>query len=126
MDREIDRLAKKIDAGAQLIFTQPIYEMRTLEQFIKRCEQWHTPVMLGLLPLRGYRHAEFLHNEIPGMTIPEGIRESLRSAGDKASGVGVKLTQDFLREARHLVAGVYLMPPFKRYDVVPQVLEVVR
>lgn len=126
MDREIDRLAKKIDAGAQIVFTQPIYEMQTLEQFIKRCEPWHTPVMLGLLPLRGYRHAEFLHNEIPGMAIPEGIRESLRRAGDKASGVGVKLTQDFLREARHLVAGVYLMPPFKRYDVVPQVLEVVR
>ena len=82
--------------------------------------------MLGLLPLRSYRHAEFLHNEIPGMVIPESIREALRRAGDKAAGVGVQLTQEFLKEARHLVAGAYLMPPFKRYDVVPQVLEAVR
>ena len=126
MDREVDRLEKKIEAGAEIVFTQPIYEMQTLEQFIKRCEQWRRPVMLGLLPLRSYRHAEFLHNEIPGMVIPESIREALRRAGDKAAGVGVQLTQEFLKEARHLVAGAYLMPPFKRYDVVPQVLEAVR
>jgi len=126
MDREIDRLAKKIDAGADIIFTQPIYEMQTLEQFIRCIEKWHKPVMLGLLPLRSYRHAEFLHNEIPGMAIPESIREALRTAGEKGAAVGVRLTQDFLKEARHLVSGAYLMPPFKRYDVVPQVLEVIR
>lgn len=126
MEREVDRLQKKIEAGANIVFTQPIYEMQTLEQFIRRCEKWHAPVMLGLLPLRSHRHAEFLHNEIPGMVIPESVREALRRAGEKAAGVGVKLAQDFLLEARSLVAGVYLMPPFKRYDVVPQVLEVVR
>jgi homocysteine S-methyltransferase len=103
-----------------------MYEMNTLEQFVKRIEQWKKPVMLGVLPLRSYRHAEFLHNEIPGMTIPDGIREKLRSAGDKASSVGVQLTKDFLHEARHLVAGAYLMPPFKKYDVVPQILEAIR
>jgi homocysteine S-methyltransferase len=93
---------------------------------VKRIEQWKTPVMLGLLPLRSYRHAEFLHNEIPGMTIPASIRENLRSAGDKAPVLGVQLAKDLLRDARHLVAGAYLMPPFKKYDVVPQLLEVIR
>lgn len=126
MDREVRRLSMKIEAGADIIFTQPMYEMDTLEQFVKRTEQWKKPVMLGVLPLRSYRHAEFLHNEIPGMTIPERIREKLRSGGDKASAVGVQLTKDFLREARHLVAGAYLMPPFKKYDVVPQILEAIR
>jgi len=126
MDREVRRLSLKIEAGADIIFTQPIYEMNTLGQFIRRIEQWKKPVMLGILPLRSYRHAEFLHNEIPGMAIPENIRERLRSAGDKASSVGVQLTRDFLREARHQVAGAYLMPPFKKYDVVPQILEAVR
>ena len=125
MDRELKRLAKKIEAGADIVFTQPMYEMRTLEQFVKRTEQWKKPVMLGVLPLRSYRHAEFLHNEIPGMRIPESIREHLRNAGDKASVAGVQLTKDFLREARHLVSGVYLMPPFKKYDVVPQILEAI-
>lgn len=126
MDREVRRLSMKIEAGADIIFTQPMYEMNTLEQFVKRIEKWKKPVMLGVLPLRSYRHAEFLHNEIPGMTIPENIRETLRSAGDKASSAGVQLTRDFLREARHLVAGAYLMPPFKKYDVVPQILEAIR
>jgi methionine synthase / methylenetetrahydrofolate reductase(NADPH) len=126
MDREIKRLSKKIDAGADIIFTQPMYEMNTLEQFVKRVEQWKKPVMLGILPLRSYRHAEFLHNEIPGMTIPEPIRERLRGAGDKAAAAGVQLTKEFLSEARHLVAGAYLMPPFKKYDIVPQLLEAIR
>jgi len=126
MDRELKRLSMKIEAGADIVFTQPMYEMRTLEQFVKRTEQWKKPVMLGVLPLRSYRHAEFLHNEIPGMTIPESIREQLRNAGDKASVAGVQLSKDFLREARHLVAGVYLMPPFKKYDVIPQILEAIR
>ncbi len=126
MGREVDRLEKKIEAGAEIVFTQPIYEMQTLERFIKQCEKWRKPVMLGLLPLRSYRHAEFLHNEIPGMVIPESIREALRRGGDKGASIGVQLARDFLKEARHLVAGAYLMPPFKRYDVVPQVLEVVR
>jgi methionine synthase I (cobalamin-dependent)/5,10-methylenetetrahydrofolate reductase len=125
-DREISRLEKKIEAGADIIFTQPIYEMRTLEQFTRQAERWHKPVMLGLLPLRSYRHAEFLHNEIPGMTIPDSIRETLRKAGEKAATVGIQLTQDFLKDARELVCGAYLMPPFKRYDIVPQVLEVIR
>ena len=126
MEREVRRLSKKIEAGANIVFTQPMYEMNTLEQFVKRIEQWKMPVMLGVLPLRSYRHAEFLHNEIPGMIIPDGIREKLRAAGDKASWVGVQLTKDFLHEARHLVAGAYLMPPFKKYDIVPQILEAIR
>ncbi|MCX6134790.1 MAG: bifunctional homocysteine S-methyltransferase/methylenetetrahydrofolate reductase [Ignavibacteriales bacterium] len=126
MDREIRRLSKKIEAGVNIIFTQPMYEMRTLEQFIKQIEQWKTPVMLGVLPLRSHRHAEFLHNEIPGMIIPESTREKLRNAGDKAAAAGVELTKEFLLEARHLVAGAYLMPPFKKYEVVPQILEAIR
>ena len=126
MDRELNRLAKKIDAGANIIFTQPIYEMKTLEQFVKRTSEWNTPIMLGLLPLRSYKHAEFLHNEIPGMTIPESIREQLRNAGKQASATGVQLAKDFLREAKQLVAGAYLMPPFKKYDVVPEILEAIR
>ena len=79
--------------------------------------------MLGILPLRSYRHAEFLHNEIPGMVIPDSIRESLRSAGSKASVMGVQLTKEFLHNAKYLVAGAYLMPPFRKYEVISQILE---
>ena len=123
MDTELEKIAKKAAAGAHVIYTQPLYEMRTLEQFLKRIEQYKLPVMLGLLPLRSYRHAEFLHNEIPGMVIPEWIREQLRSAGDKAGALGVDIAINFLKEAKSAVAGVYMMPPFKKYDMIPKILE---
>ncbi|MFH0989146.1 MAG: bifunctional homocysteine S-methyltransferase/methylenetetrahydrofolate reductase [bacterium] len=122
-DGEVERLERKIAAGANIIFTQPIYELRTLEQFLRRIEQWKIPVMVGILPLRSYRHAEFLHHEIPGMNIPETIREALRSAGPTAASKGVELARQFLHEARTLIAGAYLMPPFKKYEVVPKILE---
>ncbi len=123
METELAKLEKKIAAGANIIFTQPMYDMHTLEQFLKRIQHWHIPVMLGLLPLRSYKHAEFLHNEIPGMTIPNTIREKLRHAGDKASTVGIEITTSFLSEAKSFVQGTYLMPPFKKYEIVPQILE---
>lgn len=123
LDAEIEKLEKKVTAGAHVVYTQPIYEMRTLEQLLKRTERWKIPIMLGLLPLRGYKHAEFLHNEIPGMTIPHWIREKLRNAGDKAASIGVEITINFLNEAKSHVAGAYIMPPFKKYEIVPKILE---
>ncbi|HEY6951503.1 MAG TPA: hypothetical protein VI758_03795, partial [Bacteroidota bacterium] len=89
----------------------------------KRIKHHNVPVMLGLLPLRSSKHAEFLHNEIPGMVIPEWIREKLRSAGDKAGALGVEIAIDFLKKARTVVAGVYMMPPFKKYEMIPRILE---
>jgi 5,10-methylenetetrahydrofolate reductase len=123
MDMELEKIGKKAAAGAHVIYTQPLYELRTLEQFLRRIEQYKLPVMLGLLPLRSYKHAEFLHNEIPGMVIPEWILEKLRQAGDKAGSLGVEIATNFLKEARSSIAGVYLMPPFKKYDIIPGILE---
>ncbi len=126
MEREIAKMEKKAEAGVDIVFTQPIYEVQILEEFIRRIESWKLPVMVGVLPLRGYKHSEFLHNEIPGMVIPSRIREKLRNAGDKAAAVGIESAKEFLREAKQMVAGAYLMPPFKKYDIVPQILEAIR
>jgi len=123
MDAELEKIEKKVAAGAHIIFTQPLYEMRTLEQFLKRIRQFRIPVMLGLLPLRSYKHAEFLHNEIPGMVIPEWIREKFQGAGEKAGALGAEIAIDFLKEAKSSVAGVYMMPPFKKYEMIPKILE---
>ena len=123
MDAELEKIEKKVAAGAHIIFTQPLYEMRTLGQFLRRIEQFKIPVMLGLLPLRSYKHAEFLHNEIPGMVIPDWIREKFRGAGEKAGALGVEIAVNFLKEAKPSVAGVYMMPPFKKYDMIPKILE---
>lgn len=126
MDREIAKMEKKVAAGVDIVFTQPIYELRTLEQFLKRIERWNVPVMVGVLPLRSYKHAEFLHNEIPGMVIPDPIRERLRHADDRAADIGIEQAIGFLSEAKSMVAGAYLMPPFKKYDIVPRILDAIR
>jgi len=81
--------------------------------------------MVGIIPLRSFKHADFLHNEIPGMRIPEQFRELMRSAGKDGMKVGVKLAMDFLKEAKSTVAGVYMMPPFQKYHVIEDLLSVI-
>lgn len=125
LDKEIEKVEKKAEAGAHIFFTQPIYEMKTLETFMKRTSHLHVPIMLGLLPLRSFKHADFLHNEVPGIVIPEKIREEMRNAGEKAASVGIRLTKEFLREAKSLVQGAYMMPPFQKYQIVDELLEVI-
>jgi len=123
LDYEISRLEKKVEAGAQIVFTQPLYEMRTLELFIKKIEHLKIPIMLGILPLRSYKHAEFLHNEVPGINIPDWVREKLYLAHDDAGKVGVEISAQFLKEAKHLVQGAYLLPPFKKYHIAVEILQ---
>jgi homocysteine S-methyltransferase len=125
MDVEIEKTERKVEAGANIFFTQPIFEMKTLEAFLKRIEHLKTPVMLGIIPLRSYKHADFLHNEVPGMRIPEKFREMMRHADTNAPNVGITLAMDFIKEAKSCVAGVYMMPPFQKYHVIDELLSVV-
>ena len=122
-DYEIEKLVRKVEAGAEVIFTQPIYENDTFIKFLKAIEPLRTPVVLGILPLRGHRHAEFLHHEIPGINIPARIREKMFRAGKEAADVGIDISAEFLREVKSAVQGAYLLPPFKKYDVAVRVLE---
>ncbi|MEE9288689.1 MAG: bifunctional homocysteine S-methyltransferase/methylenetetrahydrofolate reductase, partial [Bacteroidota bacterium] len=122
IDTELDRTRKKVEAGAQVLFTQPVYEMKTLEWFLDQIKDLRVPVMLGILPLRSHKHAEFLHHEVPGIRIPDTVREEMRRAGDKASRLGVELAVNLLREAKPFVQGVYMMPPFKKYSIVADIL----
>jgi methionine synthase / methylenetetrahydrofolate reductase(NADPH) len=124
MEHEMAKLERKVESGANMLFTQPVFEMKTLETFLRQIEYLKIPVMIGVIPLRSFKHADFLHNEIPGMRIPERIREQLRSAGKEAGKVGIELSKDFLKEAKSMVAGVYLMPPFRKYYVIDEVLSV--
>ncbi len=123
LDYEISRLEKKVEAGAQIVFTQPLYEMKTLELFVKKIEHLKIPIMLGILPLRSYKHAEFLHNEVPGINIPDWVREKLFLAHDDAGKVGIEISAQFLKEAKPLIQGVYLLPPFKKYHIAVEILQ---
>ncbi|MGQ0550316.1 MAG: bifunctional homocysteine S-methyltransferase/methylenetetrahydrofolate reductase [Armatimonadota bacterium] len=115
LDRELRGLERKLAAGADFICTMPIFEPQILERFHARVGDLPVPMLIGVLPLHGSRHAEFLHNELPGMVIPEAIRTHLRSARDGREA-GLRLAADLLRAVRDRVDGAYLIPSFGRYD----------
>jgi len=123
---EVHRFHRKVEAGARWVQTQPVYDLPTLERFLDLAGGSPVPVIVGVMPLHSFRHAEFLHNEVPGITIPEAIRERLSAAGDQALRVGIEIAQDLVQTVRRRYAGVYLMPSFGRFEVVAEVLDALR
>jgi methionine synthase I (cobalamin-dependent)/5,10-methylenetetrahydrofolate reductase len=128
LDEELERFQRKMEAGAEFAMTQPLYELETLTRFLDKLGKMgkkRVPILLGLLPLQSHRHAEFLHNEVPGIHVPDHAREAMRTAGEKGIAIGVEMCRKLLLEARDLVEGAYLMPSFGRYEVVARVAEAV-
>jgi homocysteine S-methyltransferase len=123
--REIERLRAKKAAGAELVMTQPVYSPAVLDRFLNDVAPLEMPVLVGILPLASYRNAEFLHNEVPGMQVPEEIRERMRGAGAGASArkEGVAIAREMLGAVRHRVAGAYVMPPLERYELALEVVD---
>jgi methionine synthase / methylenetetrahydrofolate reductase (NADH) len=131
LQRETRTLRRKIDAGADFALSQPIYDRSKLDEFFAVYEKrWGEPltlpVLVGLLPLRTVRHAEFLHNEVPGIEIPEPIRDRMRRAGTNSWKEGLGIADELSAELRDGAAGLYLIPPFGRYDVAAELIERVR
>jgi homocysteine S-methyltransferase len=126
---EWDRLERKLAGGAHLIMTQPLYSVEQVETMLEESRVrfgsggFPVPLLLGVLPLQSTRHAEFLHNEVPGITIPEEARTALRAAGDRGAELGLEMALDLLEAVRDEVAGTYIMPSFGRYE---QCAELVR
>ncbi|MEE9394309.1 MAG: bifunctional homocysteine S-methyltransferase/methylenetetrahydrofolate reductase [Planctomycetota bacterium] len=125
-DRELERLAKKIANGAEMIMTQPVYDPAILERFLNDTRSFEVPVLVGILPLASPRNAEFLHNEVPGMQIPEPILKRMHQAGSGDAGrqEGIRIAQDMLESVKNDVVGAYVMPPFSRYQAALDVLQV--
>lgn len=118
-ENEMRKFEKKAAAGAQYCLTQPVYEIGLLERFLDDVRGYRIPVLVGVLPLVSSRNAEFLHNEVPGMSIPRSVRSRLAAAPtrQRARDVGVSVARDMVAAARDLAAGVYVMPPFNRFDL---------
>jgi methionine synthase / methylenetetrahydrofolate reductase (NADH) len=124
MDLEFERVKKKLDAGPQFVMTQPVYELECWQRFVERLSGLtKIPILIGILPLQSYRHAEFLHNEVPGIHVPEWIRGRMHEAGNEGQKVGVELARELLSECKSMASGVYLMPSFGRYENCLDVLE---
>ncbi len=125
-EQEIEKYRQKIEAGAQFLMTQPIYELAPLVRFLERAGKPPIPMLLGCIPLHSSRHAEFLHNEVPGITIPDDVRARMRAAGERGHEEGLKLARELLTAARSMVEGVYMMPSYGRYDIVGELTRMLR
>ncbi len=126
LEDEARRLHAKLEAGAHFVMTQPIFDVDVWTKFLKVFGETSlpVPVMVGILPLQSSRHAEFLHNEVPGITLTDRARERMRLAGPQGRAEGVRMAQELLEDLVPLSQGVYLMPSFGRYEVAAEVLDV--
>lgn len=134
-EQEIKNLKRKLKAGADFILTQPIYDPSAAVQFLQHIETdlgapLPIPVLVGILPLANNRHAAFLHNEVPGITIPDTLRIRMEEAAAKSSETasieGIQIAIELVQQVRPFVQGIYLMPPFNRFDSAAEIIEAVK
>jgi 5,10-methylenetetrahydrofolate reductase len=126
-DRELERFAWKVDAGAEFAVTQPVFDPEALARVIEKAGR-RVPVIASLWPLTSLRNAEFLGNEVPGLHVPGSIIERMRRAqaqgGEAAQAEGVRIAQEMFEAVRGVVQGVQVSAPFGRIDQALEVLEV--
>jgi methionine synthase / methylenetetrahydrofolate reductase(NADPH) len=126
LDQEVEKLRRKVEAGAHAFWTQPVFEIEALENALELIGDDGVCILLGLMPLRSSRQAEFLHHEVPGIYIPKHVRQNLASLPpEDAPKYGVEVAQRLLSEAEPLVSGAYIMPPASAPDLAGDVLEAI-
>jgi len=127
LDYELRRLDWKVKAGAEYAITQPVFDVRQLEHFLGRIEHMKLPIVAGIWPLLSYRNAQFMNNEVPGVSVPDEVMERMRIASEKskehALHEGVTIARETLARVRGRVAGVQVSAPLGRVDLALQVFE---
>jgi len=130
MENEIKNLYRKIKAGADFFLTQPVYRADDGPKLIEAYEAKHgklnQPILVGILPLVNVKHANFLHNEVPGISIPDVIRKRIEAAGDDGVKAGVEIAVELVDQLKAWAGGAYIMPQFHKYDMVAEIIESVK
>jgi homocysteine S-methyltransferase len=121
LNREVERLKRKRDSGAQFAVTQPIYDAAGANEINAATRGIDIPIVMGILPLRTPRHAEFLHQKVAGIAVPEPVRRRMHQAEDPVAE-GAANAREMLTLAREGFAGACIMPPFDHYEVLTDVL----
>ncbi len=129
-EKEMKNLRRKIQAGADFFLTQPIYDPARarafLDDYADRQGGFDKPILVGILPLVSARHANFLHNEVPGIVIPYETLERVEAAGEEAAREGARIAIELIEQIKAWGQGIYIMPQFHRYDLVAEMIEAVR
>ncbi len=128
LDLEVSRYEQKVEAGAEFVFSQPVYDTELLINFLNRIKHVKPiPFFVGILPLASSKNAEFLHNNVPGMQVPDDIRKrmSVAPTKDAQREEGINIAAEALKEAKEqpAIKGAYVFPPFGRYESILDVLE---
>ncbi|HRJ58361.1 MAG TPA: bifunctional homocysteine S-methyltransferase/methylenetetrahydrofolate reductase [Anaerolineales bacterium] len=130
VETEVKNLHRKVKAGADFFLTQPIYRADDGPKLIEAYEAKHgklnQPILAGILPLVGLKHANFLHNEVPGIFIPDEARKRIEAAGENSAKVGVELAVELIQNIKGWASGIYIMPQFHRYDMVSEIIVAVK
>lgn len=130
LDRELRRFAWKVEAGAEFAVTQPVFDLDQLDRFLKQVEGFHLPIVGGIWPLVSLRNAEFLANEVPGVSVPEEVLDRMRVASDggreAALAEGVAIAREMLAAVRDRLAGAQVSAPLGRVPVALEVLQSTR
>jgi methionine synthase / methylenetetrahydrofolate reductase(NADPH) len=126
-DAAIQRLQRKVEAGADYIMTQPVYDKKTIERIYEGTKNIAVPVFIGIMPLTSQRNAEFLHNEVPGISLSEDALKRMKGLkGEKARSEGITMSKELLEQAMKRFHGVYLITPFNYYEMTAELTEYVR
>ena len=121
LEKPVRRLERKIEAGAQFVVTQPYYDEAGTDELVAATRHIDIPIILGILPLRSSRHAEFLHQKVAGINVPNQVRERM-SRAENPVAEGIANARKVLNLARERLAGACLMPPFDRYETLTAIL----
>jgi homocysteine S-methyltransferase len=112
---ELGRFEQKLEAGARFAMTQVLFDLEHLDRFVRHLGgEWPIPVLVGIFYVRSYQLALRLHNEVPGIVVPDHVQARLRDAGPNAPEAGLALAKELLESSRERAAGVYLIPPFRQ------------
>ncbi|MBA2742150.1 MAG: bifunctional homocysteine S-methyltransferase/methylenetetrahydrofolate reductase [Actinobacteria bacterium] len=115
LEYEVERFERKLEAGAEFAMTQVLFDFAFLDRFVERLGRpCPIPLLIGIFYVRSYQLALRLHNEVPGIVVPEHVQARLRDAGPNAGDVGLELAQELLEASRERAAGVYVIPPFRQ------------
>ncbi|HVG30260.1 MAG TPA: bifunctional homocysteine S-methyltransferase/methylenetetrahydrofolate reductase [Pyrinomonadaceae bacterium] len=127
LDEEIKRFEYKVEAGTEFAITQPVFDVEQLRHFLTRIEHVRVPIVAGIWPLVSYRNAEFLHNEVPGVSVPHEIMERMRLASERGKEFGrdegLKIARESLVEVRGMIQGVQVSAPFNNVKYALEVFE---
>jgi homocysteine S-methyltransferase len=128
LDGQLRKLEKKLAAGARFVQTQPVFAPAVLERLLTATRPFEVPLLVGLMPLVSERNAEFLHNEVPGIVLPEEVRQRMRgTTGNAGVRAGMAVCRELLTAGKTAgVGGYYLMPPFGRVELALELIEAIR